>query len=70
VHAGGKTFVRESRSTGGLYSANDPRIHFGLGQVQAIDWIEVRWPSGVTSRITAPPLDSYIVATEPMETSK
>jgi hypothetical protein len=25
---------------------NDPRLHFGLGEAQAIDKITVRWPSG------------------------
>ena len=67
VKAGGKSFVRESRSAGGLYSSNDPRIHFGLGEVNAVDSIEVRWPSGARSTVAKPALDSYTVVVEPSE---
>ncbi len=70
VRAGGETYVRESRSTSGLYSANDPRIHFGLGMVQSIDSIEVRWPSGARSSVTKPAPDSLQIVTEPMETKQ
>jgi thioredoxin-like negative regulator of GroEL len=36
------------RIGGGSYaSASDPRIHFGLGAVRAVDDIEIRWPSGL-----------------------
>jgi len=26
------------------------RVHFGLGTVPKIDWIDVRWPSGLVER--------------------
>ena len=70
VRAGGVSFVRESRSASGLYSANDPRIHFGLGMIQSIDSIEVRWPSGALSQVLKPAPDSLQIVTEPMETTK
>jgi hypothetical protein len=70
VKAGGRTFVRESRTASGLYSANDPRIHFGLGALDTIDSIEVRWPSGAHSLIKRPALDSLQLVTEPMENTK
>jgi hypothetical protein len=44
--AGGRTQVAERRSSGSYLSANDPRLHFGLGSASRIDLIEVRWPSG------------------------
>ena len=67
VRAGGRTFVRESRTASGLYSAHDPRIHFGLGPVAEIDSIEVRWPSGAVSTLAGPALDRVHVITEPKE---
>ncbi len=70
VTAGGRQFVRESRTASGLYSANDPRIHFGLGEVETIDSIEVRWPSGATSTIKRPAPDSFWPVTEPTEITK
>ncbi len=31
-------------------SANDPRLHFGLGNAASVESIEIRWPSGQTDR--------------------
>ena len=38
--------IDEVRSGGGYFSQNDLRIHFGLGQAQKVDLLEIRWPSG------------------------
>jgi hypothetical protein len=38
--------IDEVRSGGGYFSQSDLRLHFGLGKVQKVDLIEVRWPSG------------------------
>ncbi len=42
--------VDEVRSGSSYDSNNDMRIHFGLGAATKIDWIQVRWPSGLTER--------------------
>jgi tetratricopeptide (TPR) repeat protein len=43
----GKTTRTAPRFGGGSYqSADDPRLHFGLGSEDKVDRIEVRWPSG------------------------
>jgi len=38
--------IDEVRSGGGYFSQNDLRIHFGLGNAEKVDSLEIRWPSG------------------------
>jgi len=38
--------IDEVRSGGGYYSQNDLRVHFGLGEAQKVNLLEIRWPSG------------------------
>ncbi|MBS1842488.1 MAG: CRTAC1 family protein [Acidobacteria bacterium] len=38
--------IDEVRSGGGYYSQNDLRVHFGIGEAQKVDLLEIRWPSG------------------------
>lgn len=65
VKAGERTWTREIRTTDGLYSAHDPRCHFGLGPVESVDWLEVRWPSGEIVRRENPAVDAIHTMTEP-----
>jgi hypothetical protein len=46
IVAGSITQIDEVRSGGSYYSQNDFRLHFGLGQANKIDLLEVRWPDG------------------------
>jgi len=50
VKAGSRILVDEVRSGSSYISNNDMRVHFGLGMAAKIDWVEVRWPSGLTER--------------------
>ncbi|HKE21405.1 MAG TPA: CRTAC1 family protein [Bryobacteraceae bacterium] len=34
-------------------SAQDPRLHFGLGSRTKVDALEVRWPSGIVTRLAS-----------------
>jgi enediyne biosynthesis protein E4 len=43
--------IDEVRSGGGYYSQNDLRIHFGIGDAQKVDLLEIRWPSGQTDSL-------------------
>jgi hypothetical protein len=33
------------------------RVHFGLGAADKIEWVEIRWPSGLTERFANLPVD-------------
>ena len=50
VRAGARTFIDEVRSGSSFDSNNDMRVHFGLGAAAKIDWVEVRWPSGLVEK--------------------
>jgi hypothetical protein len=50
IKAGARTMVDEVRSAAGYISSSDRRVHFGLGAANAIEWISIRWPSGLTER--------------------
>jgi hypothetical protein len=67
VLAGGRVWTREMKTAQGLYSANDPRLHFGLGPVGSIERVEVRWPSGRRSVVETPSLDAVLTVYEPEE---
>lgn len=38
--------MQEVYSGGSYYSQSDLALHFGLGEAQAIEKLEVRWPAG------------------------
>jgi hypothetical protein len=67
VHAGGRSWTREVRLTQGLYSSHDPRLHFGLGRVDAVDRVEIRWPTGRVQVVQDPPLDAFLTVREVSE---
>jgi enediyne biosynthesis protein E4 len=51
VKTASRILVDEVRS-GSSYSSNsDMRPHFGLGAAAKIEWVEIRWPSGLTERL-------------------
>lgn len=48
ITAGGRSQTRAVMSQSSYVSHNDLRTHFGLGSVDSVDGITVRWPSGET----------------------
>lgn len=50
VSAGGRIRVDEVRSGSSYLSNSDMRVHFGLGQTNKIDFVQVRWRSGLIER--------------------
>ena len=64
VSAGGRVRVDEVRSGSSFDSNNDMRVHFGLGAATKVDWVEVRWPSGLVERFAALAVDGVREVTE------
>ncbi|MCY4058950.1 MAG: ASPIC/UnbV domain-containing protein, partial [Gammaproteobacteria bacterium] len=46
VRDDGETLWRRARSDGSYASANDPRVHVGLGDEAAVRRVRVHWPDG------------------------
>ena len=51
--------------SGGSYlSSNDMRVHFGLGNLDKVDQLEIHWPSGTVEKVTLPAVDRIYNITE------
>jgi hypothetical protein len=61
----GDLVLYDQRKGGMSYqSAQDPRLHFGLGQQATVDSIEITWPSGVMTRLSKLKSDQIITVKE------
>jgi hypothetical protein len=60
---GDKVQAQEVLSQSSYLSANDRRLHFGLGTATTLD-LEIRWPSGQWEKLSAVPTDQLISVTE------
>src|SRR5712692_7231023 len=58
VKTASRILVDEVRSGSSYNSNSDMRVHFGLGPATKIEWVEVRWPSGITERFTGFAVDT------------
>lgn len=52
VMAGGRRIVRLYVAGGSYVSASDPRFHFGLGEVERVERLVVRWADGSETAVT------------------
>ena len=55
----------QKKSTTGYLSQNDSRIHFGLGEADIVDQIEIRWPSGTYQVLEQIASNQILRITEP-----
>jgi len=58
------THVEQSKGGMSYMSANDPRIHFGLGKRAKIDSLVITWPSGRVDKLSNVPVDKIIAVKE------
>ena len=59
-----RILVDEVRSGSSYNSNNDRRVHFGLGQATKIEWIEIRWLSGLTEVFENASIDKILTLKE------
>ena len=62
--AGDLTSYDQSKGGMSYCSAQDPRIYFGLGRHDHVDYLEVRWPSGYVQQLKNIPADTVVYVTE------
>ncbi len=61
----GGSVVYDQRKGGMSYqSAQDPRLHFGLGNRTEVDSVEIQWPSGITTKLGKLRCDQIIAIKE------
>ena len=54
-------------TTAGSYlSSGDKRVHFGLGKEQIVEFVEIRWPSGIVQTVRNIPADQILQIDEPV----
>jgi hypothetical protein len=64
VRTGTHQQLQEVRSGGEYISQSDFRLHFGLGSATKIDYMEVRWPSGLVQKLENLPVNRIITVKE------
>jgi len=62
---GGRRHLLERKGGGSYSSANDPRLHLGMGDARKIEVLEIRWPSGSVSRMEEVAGDRVVTVIEP-----
>ena len=65
VRTGDLVQVEEVRGGSSYLSQNDTRLHFGLGDADRVDRIDIRWPSGAEQRLDGVAVDQFLVVEEP-----
>jgi enediyne biosynthesis protein E4 len=60
----GKRQAQEVMAQASFYSANDPRLHFGLGEATTVD-LEVRWPSSPVQMLRGVKANQILTIKEP-----
>ena len=63
AHYGGKIQAQEVLSQASFYSANDLRLHFGLGKAEQAD-LTIRWPNGGIEQINKVPANRLVTIRE------
>ena len=64
LSAGDLTIVEQRKGGMSYQSAQDPRLHFGLGAGTTVDALEIRWPSGDVMRLTGLRADQILAVQE------
>jgi hypothetical protein len=60
---GGRAQAQEVTAQSSFYSANDRRLHFGLGPATSAELL-IRWPNGATETVANVEADQLVVVRE------
>jgi hypothetical protein len=64
LRADARTQIDEVRSGSSYLSNSDMRVHFGLAAAIKVEYLEVRWPSGLIERFRNPRVDTIVAVKE------
>jgi len=67
LRAGGRSQHAQVQSGGSYLSHSDLRVHFGLGESERVEELEVRWPSGKVQVLRDIAADQVLIVREPVE---
>jgi hypothetical protein len=60
VQAGNRRWLRWLNPGYSYLCSNDPRVHFGLGAANRVDWIRVLWPDGQEEEFPGQGADQWV----------
>ena len=61
VYADGRRWRKLLNPGSSYLASHDPRLHFGLGTVNAVEHAEVLWPDGTVEIFRPVPMDEFVV---------
>jgi hypothetical protein len=64
LKANGMRQRQDVMASGSYISANDRRLHFGLGDATEAGTAEIHWPSGAVETVKVPAMDRIYTITE------
>lgn len=59
IHCGDRQFTREILAGDSIHAQHAPHAHFGLGELDEVDAIDVRWIDGHQVKLESPTTDQY-----------
>ncbi len=66
LHVQGREWAQEVRSGSSYLSSSDMRLHYGLGDADTIDRVDVLWPSGLQETFSEVKVDAFTTLVEGM----
>lgn len=60
LHCPDRDLVSTVRAADSYLSSSDPRVHFGLGAIERVMWIDVLWPDAVPERFATDGVDRVL----------
>jgi hypothetical protein len=70
LHWSGRVQVQEVTTASGFSAQNQRRLHYGLGDADAVDRVVIRWPSGRQQTIDRPQIDRLHHVMEPFDSAQ